>query len=330
MGLGRWVTLTAMIALHLGPRGPRLLANYPTPEPAAGEALIRITKAGICATDLQLIAGYAGFRGILGHEFVGRVEGGDDPAWIGRRVVGSINLGCGQCASCGAGCAEHCPRRRVLGIRQHDGVFAHYATLPLANLLTVADTLSDSEAVFTEPLAAALRIGEQLTLPPSARVAVLGPGKLGLLVAQVLALTGGKPRLLGRRPESLTLASSLGLEVSLATEAEDHAWDLVVEATGNAAGWDTALRLLRPGGTLVLKSTFAAPASYDLSRLVIHEIRVIGSRCGPFAPALRLLEQGAVQVRPLIDGDYPLAQGLEALHHAARQGTRKILLSPAG
>nr|XP_061812153.1 2-deoxy-scyllo-inosamine dehydrogenase-like [Nerophis lumbriciformis] len=293
-------------------RGHGCLQNTTNPKARAGEALIRVAKAGICATDLQLIAGYAGFQGILGHEFVGIVESADDRTWVGQRVVGSINLGCRSCPACNSGQEAHCPHRRVLGIRGHDGVFAPYAVLPQPNLLPVPDSLSDEEAVFTEPLAAALRISEQLTLPPSAELAVLGPRQIGP----------------ANRPKSLELPQKLGLDVGLASEAADSSCDLVVEATGNAAGLESALRLVRPGGTLVLKSTFANPGSTDLSPIVVQEIRVVGSRCGPFAPALRLLERGAVQVRPLIDADYPLTQGLEALSHAARQSTRKILLSP--
>lgn len=321
-------TLVPMLALHLGPDGLRLRPDHPTPQPQAGEALIRINKAGVCATDLQLMAGYAGFRGILGHEFVGVVEASDDPSWSGRRVVGSINLGCGQCRVCAVQGAEHCPQRRVLGIRGHDGVFAQFARLPLANLLPVAESLADEEAVFAEPLAAALRISQQIPLPPTAEQAVLGPGKLGLLVAQVLALGGGQPRVLGRHRQSLELATRLGLEVGLASEEEEARYDLVVEATGNASGLASAIRLTKPGGTLVLKSTFAQPAATDLSPLVVKEIRLVGSRCGPFAPALRLLAQGAIQVLPLIEADYPLARGLAALEHAGRPGARKILLSP--
>ncbi|MCB1034579.1 MAG: alcohol dehydrogenase catalytic domain-containing protein [Acidobacteria bacterium] len=322
-----------MRALVLTDEGPRLVEDRPRPPRAAGEALIRVNKVGICSTDLELIKGYAGFRGILGHEFVGVVEASESAHWVGRRVVGTINLGCRRCPEClgasylGAG-PEHCPHRTVLGIVGKDGAFADFLTLPETNLLEVPEDLPDEEAVFTEPLAAALRIREQIPVAPTARTAVVGPGRLGLLIAQVLALAGGDPQVLGRRRESLELPSSLGLATGLTSEAENDAFDLVVEATGNDEGLAESLRLVRPRGTLVLKSTFAGKASVDLTKLVVGEVRVVGSRCGPFEPALRLLQQGAVAVRPLIEGDYPLSRALDALDHASRPGVRKILMSP--
>ncbi len=316
-----------MQALHLGPEGLRLI-DAGRPRPPAGEALVRVAKAGICATDLELVKGYAGFEGILGHEFVGVVEAAGDAAWVGRRVVGSINAGCGRCRECAGFGPEHCPRRTVLGIVGRDGAFADYLTLPAANLLEVPADVADEVATFTEPLAAALRIREQVAVAPTAAAAVLGPGRLGLLAAQVLALAGTPVHVLGRRPESLELPARLGLHTGLAAEAEDDAFDLVVEATGNDAGLAEALRLVRPRGTLVAKSTFAGPANVDLTKLVVGEVRVVGSRCGPFAPALRLLAAGAVAVEPLIEADYPLARGIEAFEHAARPGVRKVLLTP--
>jgi threonine dehydrogenase-like Zn-dependent dehydrogenase len=317
-----------MRALVLDDEGPTLAAEHPWPLRGAGEALIRVVKAGVCSTDLELVKGYAGFRGVLGHEFVGVVEEADDGSWVGRRVVGSINLGCRHCPVCVGEGPEHCPSRTVLGIIGKDGAFADLLTLPEVNLLPVPDSVEDDRAVFTEPLAAALRIREQLPVPPTARIAVVGPGRLGMLVGQVLALSGSRPRVLGRRATSLELPAQLGLETGLVEEAESDAFDLVVEATGNEAGLAHSLRLVRPQGTLVLKSTFQGQASVDLTKLVVGEVRVVGSRCGPFGPALRLLEQEAVQVLPLVDGDYPLDQAVEALQHAARPGVRKILLTP--
>ncbi len=283
---------------------------------------------GICSTDLELVKGYAGFRGILGHEFVGEVEEAETAGWVGRRVVGSINLGCRQCAVCVGVGPEHCPHRTVLGIIGKDGAFAEYLTLPEVNLLPVPDEVCDAAAVFTEPLAAALRIREQLPVPPTARVAVVGPGRLGLLIAQVLALAGTLPEVLGRRHESLALPARLGLPVGLVADARADAYDLVVEATGNPAGFAESLRLVRPQGTLVLKSTFAEAPRLELTKLVVGEVRVVGSRCGPFAPALRLLAAGAIAVEPLIEAEYPLAEALTALEHAARPGVRKVLLRP--
>jgi threonine dehydrogenase-like Zn-dependent dehydrogenase len=311
--------------------------NYPPALPRPGEALIRVRLAGICSTDLELVKGYAGFEGILGHEFVGDVvevnppaqaDGEKQDSWLGRRVVGSINLGCRRCAVCLAAGPEHCPQRTVLGIIHHDGAFAEYLTLPLVNLLAVPEKVTDETAVFTEPLAAALRIREQIVLAPSSRVAVVGPGRLGLLIGQVLALAGTAVIMLGRRPESLELPASLGLATGLVDQAPDDAFDVVVEATGNQAGLAHSLRLVRPLGTLVLKSTFQGQANVDLTKLVVAEITVVGSRCGPFAPALRLLEQGAIEVRATVEAEYPLCDGLDAFAHAARPGARKILLRP--
>ena len=321
--------MAGMTALVLGADGVRVESARPLPRAGPGEALIRVLKAGICATDLELVKGYAGFAGVLGHEFVGRVEEcADGAGWVGQRVVGTINLGCRRCAVCLGEGPEHCPERTVLGIIGRDGAFADYLALPAANLLPVPEGLADEEAVFTEPLAAALRIPDQLPLPPSARVAVVGPGRLGLLIGQVLALTGAEVVMLGRSAASLELAAELGLATGLVDEAASDSRDLVVEATGNAAGLAAALEIVRPQGSLVLKSTFAGPASVDLTKLVVGEISVVGSRCGPFRPALELLTRGAVEVRPLIAGEYALADGLAALEHAARPGVRKVLLSP--
>lgn len=320
-----------MLALWLDAEGGerRLqLREVPRPQPAAGEALLRITCAGICSTDLELVRGYAGFSGILGHEFTAVVEAAEDPAWVGKRVVGTINLGCRSCAECLAFGPEHCPRRSVLGIVARPGIFAEYTTLPLCNLLEIPATVTDEEAVFTEPLAAALRIPDQLVVPPSATVAVVGPGRLGSLIAQVLALSGARPSVFGRRHASLELAAQWGLTTGLLTEAPSDAFDLVIEATGNEDGLAESLRLVKNKGTLVLKSTFHGKAQIDLTKVVVGEVRIVGSRCGPFAPALRLIERRAVQLAPLLEGQYPLSRALEAFQHAARPGVRKILLRP--
>ena len=318
-------------------------AEWPRPVPGPAEALVRVSLAGICSTDLELVKGYAGgFSGILGHEFVGVVEqvgAQSSTEWLGRRVVGSINLGCGRCPVCLADVPEHCPNRMTLGIHSRDGAFAGLMTLPVANLFPVPDVVSDEEAVFTEPLAAAVRIREQIPVRAAQRAAVVGPGRLGLLVAQVLALAGGDVVVLGRRPESLELPGRLGLAVGLVDEFADNRFDLVIETTGNDAGFAHSLRLVRSRGTLVLKSTFHGNADINLTKLVVAEINVVGSRCGPFGPALRLLETSAraagnltagagVQVRPLVEAEYALRDGLAAFDHAARPGTRKVLLRP--
>lgn len=317
-----------MQALYLQNNQLSYRQDYPRPQPAAGEGLVDVTLAGICATDLEIVQGYAGFEGVLGHEFVGVVAETAAAGWIGRRVVGTINVGCGQCAVCLSSGPEHCPQRSVLGIRGRDGAFADSLLLPLANLLPVPDEVTDEAAVFTEPLAAALRIREQVQVRPSARVAVVGPGRLGLLIGQVLALGGTAVVMVGRRASSLHLPAAMGLETGLVDGFPDNSFDFVVEATGNETGFAQALRLLRPLGTLVLKSTFHGSISLDLSKLVVAEITVIGSRCGPFAPALRLLQHGDVDVKDLIEAQYPLRSGVAAFRHAAQPGVRKILLRP--
>lgn len=317
-----------MQALYLSDNGLQLLSDYAQPQPAPDEALIRVLCAGICSTDLEIVRGYGAYRGVLGHEFVGVVETAADTDWVGRRVVGGINLGCQQCAICTQAGPEHCPQRRVLGILHKDGVFAEYITLPLTNLMPVPANVSDEMAVFTEPLAAALRITEQLALTPGMTVAVIGPGRLGMLIGQALALTGAAVTMLGRGESSLELPAAMGMTTALVTSAADNSFDVVVEATGNDQGLVQALRLVRPLGTLVLKSTYAGSVTLSLTKIVVDEIKVIGSRCGPFAPALRLLSQRQIMVEPLIDGRYPLADGLAAMAHAAQHGVRKVLLHP--
>lgn len=306
------------------------VADYPRPERRAGEALIRVTLAGVCSTDLEILRGYVpNFAGVLGHEFVGVVAEADDDRWVGKRVTGSINLGCGACAECIGRGAEHCPTRTVLGIINKDGAFAEYVTLPEVNLYEVPEGVSDETAVFTEPLAAALRIREQVRVRPMARVGVIGPGRLGMLIAAVLAEAGTAVVLLGRRAESLALGCSWGLETRLIDEVDAYSFDMVVEATGNAAGLALALRLTKPQGDLILKSTYAAAPAVDLTPLVVNELRVTGSRCGPFAPALRLLAQGRVPVLDMVERVYPLAEGTAALARAAEPGVRKVLLKMA-
>lgn len=303
--------------------------DFPVPQPEQGEALIKISLAGICATDLEMIKGYkSGFRGVMGHEFVGVVEKAPDPKWHGKRVVGSINIGCGRCSICLHHGPEHCPKRQVLGILNKDGAFADYLTLPQSNLFAVPDDVKDETAVFTEPLAAALRIREQIRLVPGSRTAVIGPGRLGLLVGQVLALDGTDVVMIGRGRRSLELPAKLGLTTGLTEGFAENSFDTVVETTGNEAGFALALKLVRPLGTLVLKSTFAGKSHLDLTKLVVAEINVVGSRCGPFAPALNLLQKDAIDVQSLIDGEYKLSQAVQAFTHASQRGVRKILLRP--
>ncbi len=321
-----------MQALHLTNGILKFHNNYPKPTAAPREALIRVRLAGVCSTDLEMVRGYVqGFNGVLGHEFVGDVEAvgsKEDERWIGRRVVGSINIGCGHCAVCKGDGVEHCPTRRVLGIHDHDGVFAEYVTLPVSNLLPVPEGVTDETAVFVEPLAAAVRIREQVRVRPSAKTAVVGPGRLGLLVGKVLSLAGTEVTMLGRRQASLILPAQWGLQTGIAADFDDNSFDFVVEATGNGAGFSQSLRLVRPLGNLILKSTFQGNIEMNLTKLVVAEINVTGSRCGPFAPALRLLAQGLIDVESTIEAIYPLHDGIAAFEAAAKAGVRKILLTP--
>lgn len=323
-----------MRALVLTDAGPQLQTNVPKPTPQADEALIRIALAGICSTDLELVRGYkGGYRGVLGHEFVGHVAAAPDaPAWIGRRVVGEINIGCGACELCRRGLGKHCRQRESLGIIRRDGAFAEYITLPVANLHAVPENVSDEQAVFAEPLAAALEILEQVHITPDSRVYLLGDGRLGLLVAQVLATTQCDLTVIGRNPPKLDILQQMGIHTVCSSAATldrlaASPADMVVEATGSPDGFATARRLVRPMGTLVLKSTFAhGLPDFDISSLVVDEITLVGSRCGPFAPALRMLARGAVSVDPLIHARYPLAHAVDALAHAAKKGVLKVLI----
>jgi threonine dehydrogenase-like Zn-dependent dehydrogenase len=310
--------------------GVTLRQDYPPPDPAAGEALVRVRKAGICNTDLELVRGYAAFHGVLGHEFVGVVQACPSaPFWEGRRVVGEINLACGACDTCRAGRPTHCASRTALGIRGRDGAFADWLTLPVVNLHAVPDGVSDDQAVFIEPLAAALAITDQVHVRPSDRVVVLGDGKLGQLLAQVLALTGCDLTAIGRHEEKLKLLAARGIDTCLvdhSSRGPEILSDVVVEATGTPAGYTAARQLVRPRGRLVLKSTYHDLARVDLTQIVVDEVRVIGSRCGPFAPALRLLAQGLVSVEALIQARYSLDQGELALKRAATKGVLKVVI----
>jgi threonine dehydrogenase-like Zn-dependent dehydrogenase len=311
-----------------------LRTDLPIPKPAEGEALIHVLQAGICNTDLELLKGYYPYRGILGHEFVGIVVQGPDPL-KGQRVVGEINAACGQCHYCRRHQPTHCEQRTVLGIVNRQGAFADYLTLPIANLHPVPEHLSTQTATFTEPLAAALEIQEQVTIHPQDRVLVVGEGKLGQLVAQTLALTGCQLLVVGRHPEKLANLAARNIATGLAdavgdgqTPTGDHrTFDIAVECTGNPQGFEQARQALRPRGTLVLKSTYAGQLTLDASALVVDEITLIGSRCGPFAKALDLLAKAAVDVSPLIQATYPLTQGLEAFALAQQRGSQKVLLA---
>jgi threonine dehydrogenase-like Zn-dependent dehydrogenase len=314
-------------ALWLEGRALRLREDLPRPAPPAGEALVRVSLAGVCNTDLELVRGYYPYTGVPGHEFVGVVETADGAEeWVGRRVVGEINAACGACATCLAGRPTHCERRSVLGIVARDGAFATHLVLPILNLHAVPDGVPDEVAVFTEPTAAALELQEQVRVSHGDRVVVIGTGKLGNLVAQTLAATGCRLLAVGRSERPLALLSARGIATARAEGIEARRADLAVECTGSPEGLELARRAVRPRGTIVLKSTYHGKAEIDMAPFVVDEITLVGSRCGPFAPALRALARGEVDPRPLVDARYPLADAVAAFEHAARPGALKILV----
>ena len=296
----------------------------------ADEALVRVLLSGICNTDLEIARGYAGFNGTIGHEFVGIVEDSTEADVIGRRVVGEINAGCGKCELCRNEDPRHCVSRTVLGIVGRDGAHAEFLQLPAVNLIPLPDNITDEQAVFAEPLAAACGILERVEINENDRVAVIGDGKLGLLCAQVVALTGAATVLVGKHTAKLRIAERRGIETSTPTEAtkRKREFDLVVEASGAAEGFQLALNLLRPKGKLVLKSTFHGATNMDASRIVVDEISIVGSRCGRFEPAIDLLQKQAVDVASLISEEYSLVDGLHAMDRARAQGVLKVLLRP--
>lgn len=293
-----------------------------------GEALIHILLSGICGTDLELMRGYYPFTGIIGHEFVGEVIESADRSWIGKRVVGEINAACGKCEQCRNNRPTHCENRTVLGITNRDGVHAEYACLPTQNLHVVPDSVSNEAAVFTEPLAAALEIQEQVHLQPTDRVLLIGAGRLGQLIAQTLSLIGVDLRVVVRHSHQKNLLENQGIKLIAEPDVRSRSWDVVIEATGSSSGFDLARRALRPRGTLVLKSTYRGESTVTWSPFVVDEITIIGSRCGPFDPALRLLETRKVDPTILIAQRYPLADAIEAMDAANRPGMLKVLLEP--
>jgi len=300
---------------------------------AAGEALVRVRLSGLCNTDLEIARGYAGFQGTVGHEFVGIVEdAAGGPIARGERVVGEINAGCGECATCKEGDARHCATRTVLGIVGRDGAHADLLRLPARNLVRVPDGVRDEDAVFTEPIAAACGVLERCPMDAKTRVAVIGDGKLGLLCAMVLEAQGIAPLLVGKHESKLAIARARGTETASVEQAAGRrrAFDVVVEASGAASGFALSLDLLRPRGSLVLKSTFHGATPVDAARVVVDEIQVIGSRCGRFAPALELLGRGAVDVASLVSEVLPLDRGVEAMERAGEPGVMKVLLRASG
>ncbi|RJP72743.1 MAG: alcohol dehydrogenase [Candidatus Abyssobacteria bacterium SURF_17] len=304
----------------------RLVSDYPEPRRKPGESLIRPKAAGICNTDLEIIDGYMGYSGVLGHEFVGVVVESDQASLKNKRVVGEINLSCGRCDLCNAGMRTHCSSRTVLGIMGHPGVMADLCTLPDSNLHEVPENLSDEAAVFCEPLAAAFEILVQVPVEPGHRVIVLGDGKLGLLVAQVMKSTGADVLLAGHSREKLSLARDWSILTVLTDSLRTEAADVVVDCTGSTKGFEMALELVRPRGVIVVKTTTADKFSINLAPLVINEITVVGSRCGPFEPALKALADGSVRVAEMITKVFPMEQALEAFDVASRPETLKVII----
>ena len=317
-----------MLAVHIE-CGRVDVREAPRPARPPGFALIRLLAAGICNTDLELQRGYYGFSGTPGHEFVGEVAEADQPALLGRRVVGEINLACGGCDWCGAGLGRHCPDRTVLGIAGHPGAFSEYFTLPERNLHIVPGTIPTERATFTEPLAAACEILDQVAIPPGGEVAVLGDGKLGLLATQVLLAHGARVHLYGRHPAKLAIAGACGAETFPNGSLPASRYNWVVEATGAPVGLGAAIRMARPRGTVVMKSTVHGDVSLDTAPAIVNEITLVGSRCGRFEPALELLAGGRLRVEEMISDRFPLAQAAQAFERAAASGVLKVLLEAA-
>ena len=301
--------------------------NYPDPRP--GESLVRVDLAGLCGTDLEILDGYMGYEGVLGHEFVGTVMKSENPEMVGKRVVGEINAGCGTCDYCVRGMERHCPDRTVLGILGRAGAFAEFLSLPERNLHRIPDSISDEQAVFVEPLAAAFEIAEQIQLRPEWRVAVVGDGRLAHLIVQVLRLSCPNVSCFGRhrgklaRLERFKIATKIGI-----TPSDEQRFDLVVESSGSASGFGDAARLVRPRGIMVLKSTVASGGGHDLTAAVINEVTLVGSRCGLFRPAIEALASGTVSVESITGSTFPLEEFSEAVTCAKSPDTVKVFLRP--
>ena len=301
--------------------------DVPVPEPMADEALVKVFQAGICGTDLEMIKGYYPFCGIPGHEFVGNiVQAPAQPEREGQRVVGEINISCGGCPSCLAGRKTHCEKRAVLGIKNRNGAFAEYVCLPLANLIAVPDTVSDDAAVFVEPLAAALEIQAQIPIGPKDNVLILGAGQLGQLIARSLVPSGCHLSVAARYEKQRNILANHNIKWLDESNISDSRNDIVIEATGSPNGFLLAQKTVRPRGTIVLKSTYKGDIQINLSPIVVNEISIIGSRCGPLTPAIDRLKCGQVDPTDLIEGRYPLHDVRKAFDLAARQGTLKVIL----
>lgn len=314
-----------MLAVCLN-KGDVILREQARPRRPTGFALIRMLYGGICNTDLELQRGYYGYRGTPGHEFVGEVVAADDPNWIGERVVGEINLACGTCEWCKRGLGRHCPKRTVLGIVKHPGAFREFLTLPERNLHRVPREIATEDAVFVEPLAAACEILDQVCIPKGKPVAVLGDGKLGLLIGQVLNVHGAEVHQYGHHRKKLWMAAKMGIDAREIPKRQAPAYDWVVDATGSSRGLLQAVKMTRPRGTVIMKSTVHGLARFDSAPVIVNEITLVGSRCGRFEPALQLLGSGRIRVHGLISEALPLKKATLAFRRAAQSGVLKVLL----
>ncbi|MDH3617424.1 MAG: alcohol dehydrogenase catalytic domain-containing protein [Nitrosopumilus sp.] len=316
-----------MKALRFDGKDLNFLENYPNPH--CDEALVKVELAGICRTDLEILDGYMSYEGVLGHEFVGVVKESKNKGLVGKRVVGEINVGCENCESCKKGMQRHCPNRTVLGILKRDGAFAEFLTLPEKNLHVLPDTITDEQAVFIEPIAAAFEIKEQIALKPDWNVAIVGDGRLSQLIVSVLMTSCSNITCFGRHENKLERLQKRGIKTKIGIKSVDeHSFDLVIEATGNNSGFLDSMKLVKPKGTIILKSTIASKENLDLTPAVVNEITLVGSRCGPFRPAINALATGKISVDGLIDSQYPLEKFQEAINHAKKSSTLKVVLKP--
>jgi len=309
--------------------GKQIILDENFPDPQSDETLVRVNLAGICGTDLEILDGYMEYTGILGHEFVGTVEKSRNPMMVGKRVVGEINAGCGKCDSCMSGMQRHCPSRTVLGILKRDGAFAEFLSLPEKNLHVIPDSISNEQAVFVEPLAAAFEIKEQVSLKPEWNVAVVGDGRLAQLIIQVIKLTCSNITCFGKHESKLEGLVQSGIKIKIGIESTDEKlFDLVVEATGSNSGFVDTMKLVKPRGIVILKSTIASRENLDLTPTIINEITLIGSRCGLFKPAIDALASGIISVNSMIDSTFPLEKFEDAIVHAKKPNTLKVFLKP--
>ena len=316
-----------MKALRFDGKDLRYIENYP--QPSSDETLVRVTLAGICGTDLEILQGYMSYDGVLGHEFVGVVEDSKNKDLVGKRVVGEINVGCQNCDSCRKGMARHCPNRTVLGILNRDGAFAEYLSLPEKNLHVLPDSITDQQAVFIEPIAAAFEIKEQISLNPDWRIAIVGDGRLSQLIVPVLRTACSSITCFGRHEGKLERLQKIGITTKIGILPDnEHSFDLVVEATGSTSGFVDSMRLVKPRGIVILKSTIASKENLDLTPAVVNEITLVGSRCGSFRPAIDALATGIISIDGLIDSEFPLENFKEAFSRAKESNTLKVVLKP--